>query len=176
MTSVFVHASGVYGAFGGVLFLSLVCFASASLRSIDMTTAQYLLRYCFWPMTALVVLGLFVYGVVVTIRVMWDPVYCSMIATSSDIHIAFSHPIRQIGPSVHVSEHNIDSGDGHCGCFHGREITKLSRMVAESGRPGRAELLAKKGRIVGGVGCSPNCRTSGKRRGSSGKLRPFRTF
>ena len=49
--------------------------------------------------------------------------------------------------------------------------------VAESGRPGRAELLAKKGRIVGGVGCPPNCRTSGKPRGSSdlfsGKLRPF---
>ena len=49
-------------------------------------------------------------------------------------------------------------------------------QVAESGRPGRAELLAKKGRIVGGVGCPPNCRTSGKRRGRSGKLRPFRTF
>ena len=48
--------------------------------------------------------------------------------------------------------------------------------VAESGRPGRPELLAKKGRIVGGVGCPPNCRTSGKLRGSSGKLRPFRTF
>ena len=43
--------------------------------------------------------------------------------------------------------------------------------VAESGRPGRAELLAKKGRIVGGGGCPPNCRTSGKLRGSSGKLR-----
>ena len=38
--------------------------------------------------------------------------------------------------------------------------------VAESGRPGRAELLAKKGSIVGGVGCPPNCRTSGKPRGS----------
>ena len=48
--------------------------------------------------------------------------------------------------------------------------------VAESGRPGRAELLAKKGRIVGGVGCPPNCRTSGKRRGSSGKFRPSRAF
>ena len=54
------------------------------------------------------------------------------------------------------------------------------KKVAESGRPGRAELLAKKGRIVGGVGCPPKCRTSGKLReklrGSSGKLRPFRTF
>ena len=129
MTSVFGQASGVYGAFGAVLFLSLVCFASASLRSTDMTTAQYLVLYCFWPMAALVVLGLFVYGMVVTIRVMWDPVYCSMIATSSDIHIAFSHPIRQIGPSVHVSEHNIDCGHGHCGCFHGRDITKFSRMI-----------------------------------------------
>ena len=29
---------------------------------------------------------------------------------------------------------------------------------------------AKKGRIVGGIGCPPNCRTSGKLRGSSGKL------
>ena len=48
--------------------------------------------------------------------------------------------------------------------------------VAESGRPGRAELLAKKGRIVGGVGCPPNCRTSGKPRGSSDLLDPFRTF
>ena len=47
----------------------------------------------------------------------------------------------------------------------GQQRTK----VAESGRPGREELLAKKGRIVGGVGCPPNCRTSGK-------LRPFRTF
>ena len=46
-------------------------------------------------------------------------------------------------------------------------------LVAESGRPGRPELLAKKGRIVGGVGCPPNCGTSGKPRGS---LRPFRTF
>ena len=53
-------------------------------------------------------------------------------------------------------------------------------VVAESGRPGRPELLAKKGRIVGGVGCPPNCRTSGKLRGSSGKLRgssdPFELF
>ena len=40
-------------------------------------------------------------------------------------------------------------------------------MVAESGRPGRPELLAKKGRTVGGVGCPPNCRMSGKLRGSS---------
>ena len=37
--------------------------------------------------------------------------------------------------------------------------------VVESGRPGRLELLAKKDRIVGGVGCPPNCRTSGKPRG-----------
>ena len=45
-------------------------------------------------------------------------------------------------------------------------------QVAESGRPGRPELLAKKGRIVGGVGCPPNCRTSGKPRGKPrGKLR-----
>ena len=43
-----------------------------------------------------------------------------------------------------------------------------SEDVAESGRPGRPELLLKKGRIVGGVGCPPNCRTSGKLRGSSG--------
>ena len=47
-------------------------------------------------------------------------------------------------------------------------------MVAEGGRPGRAELLAKKGRIVGGVGCPPNCRTSGKLRGSSDPLELFR--
>ena len=34
--------------------------------------------------------------------------------------------------------------------------------VAESGRPGRAELRALKGRTVGCVGCPPNWRTSGK--------------
>ena len=39
---------------------------------------------------------------------------------------------------------------------------EATHLVAESGRPGRPELLAKKGRIVGGVGCPPNCRTSGK--------------
>ena len=33
---------------------------------------------------------------------------------------------------------------------------------------------AKKGRIVGGVGCSPSCRTSGKLRGSSDSLGLFR--
>ena len=49
-------------------------------------------------------------------------------------------------------------------------------VVAESGRPGRPELLAKKGRIVGGVGCPPNCRTSGKPRGSLGEAPTFRTF
>ena len=46
--------------------------------------------------------------------------------------------------------------------------------VAESGRPGRAELLAKKGCIIGGVGCPPNCRTSGKLRGSSDPFELFR--
>ena len=46
--------------------------------------------------------------------------------------------------------------------------------VAESGRPGRPELLARKGGIVGGVGCPPNCRTSGKPRGSSDLLELFR--
>ena len=45
------------------------------------------------------------------------------------------------------------------------------RSRRAAGWLGRAELLAKKGRIVGGVGCPPNCRTSGKLRGSSGKLR-----
>ena len=44
-------------------------------------------------------------------------------------------------------------------------------MSRRAGRPGRAQLLAKKGRIVGGVGCPPNCRTSGKLRRSTGKLR-----
>ena len=47
------------------------------------------------------------------------------------------------------------------------------KKVAESGRPGRPELLAKKGRIVGGVGCPPNCRTSGKPRGSLGEAPTF---
>ena len=47
-------------------------------------------------------------------------------------------------------------------------------VVAESGRPGRPELLAKKCRIVGGVGCPPNCRTSGKLRGSSDPFELFR--
>ena len=53
-------------------------------------------------------------------------------------------------------------------------------VVAESGRPGRPELLAKRGRIVGGVGCPPNCRTSGKLRGNYGEARgssdPFELF
>ena len=39
---------------------------------------------------------------------------------------------------------------------------------------------AKKGRIVGGVGCPPNCRTSGKLRGNFGEARgssdPFELF
>ena len=52
--------------------------------------------------------------------------------------------------------------------------------VAESGRPGRPGLLAKKGRIVSGVGCPPNCRTSGKLRGNFGEARgssePFKRF
>ena len=47
-------------------------------------------------------------------------------------------------------------------------------MVAESGWPGRGELLAKKGPTVGGVGCPPNCRTSGKPRGSSDLFELFR--
>ena len=51
-----------------------------------------------------------------------------------------------------------------------------TRKIAESGRPGRAELLAKKGRIVGGVGCPSKCRTSGKRRGSSGSYHPLELF
>ena len=42
-------------------------------------------------------------------------------------------------------------------------------LVAESGRPGRAELLAKEGRTVGCVGCPPNCRTSGKLWGNFGE-------
>ena len=50
------------------------------------------------------------------------------------------------------------------------QFVEPDAIVAESGRPGRAELLAKKGRIVGGVGCPPNCRTSGKPRGSSDLL------
>ena len=45
--------------------------------------------------------------------------------------------------------------------------------VAESGRPSRAQLLAKEGCIVGGVGCPPNCRTSGKPWGSSHPLELF---
>ena len=50
-------------------------------------------------------------------------------------------------------------------------------QVAESGLRlyGRdAELRALKGRIIGGVGCPPNCRTSGKPRGSSDLLELFR--
>ena len=48
--------------------------------------------------------------------------------------------------------------------------------VAESGlRPGRdAQLRALKGRIIGCVGCPPNCRTSGKPRGSSDLLELLR--
>ena len=46
-------------------------------------------------------------------------------------------------------------------------------QVAESGRPGRAQLLAKKGRMIGCVGCPPNCRTSGKPRGSLGEAPTF---
>ena len=46
-------------------------------------------------------------------------------------------------------------------------------IVAGSGRPGRPELLAKKGPTVGGVGCPPNCRTSGKPRGSLGEAPTF---
>ena len=57
---------------------------------------------------------------------------------------------------------------------------EATHLVAESGRPGRPELLAKKGRIVGGVGCPPNCRTSGKLRGNFGEARgssdPFELF
>ena len=49
-----------------------------------------------------------------------------------------------------------------------------SGEVAESGRPGRPELLAKKGRIIGGVGCPTNCRTSGKLWRSSDPLELFR--
>ena len=54
--------------------------------------------------------------------------------------------------------------------------TPPRRIVAESGRPGRAELLAKKGRIVGGVGCPPNCRTSGKLRGNFGEAPTLSNF
>ena len=49
-----------------------------------------------------------------------------------------------------------------------------SRRAA--GWPGRAELLAKKGRIVGGVGCPPNCRTSGKLRGNFGEAPTLSNF
>ena len=48
------------------------------------------------------------------------------------------------------------------------EEVSTDQQVADGGRPGRPELLAKKGRLVGGVGCPPNCRTSGKLRGNSG--------
>ena len=65
----------------------------------------------------------------------------------------------------------LDEEVGERWLFHG---TGGAGLVAESGRPGRAELLAKKGRIVGGVGCPPNCRTSGKLRGSSAPLELFR--
>ena len=64
-------------------------------------------------------------------------------------------------------------GDGHRFSIFSRLTSEphhlCSSNIAESGRPGRAQLLAKKGRIVGGVGCPPNCRTSGKLRGSSGE-------
>ena len=56
-------------------------------------------------------------------------------------------------------------------------VSSVASLVGRGERPapGRAELLAKRGRIVGGVGCPPNCRTSGKLRGNfgetSGKLR-----
>ena len=33
-----------------------------------------------------------------------------MIAISSDIRVLASHPVRQIGPTVYVSEHLVDSG------------------------------------------------------------------
>ena len=53
--------------------------------------------------------------------------------------------------------------------FH-KNGRRLQDGRGERPAPGRPELLAKKGRIVGGVGCPPNCRTSGNLRGSSGKL------
>ena len=45
--------------------------------------------------------------------------------------------------------------------FH-KNGRRLQDGRGERPAPGRPELLAKKGRIVGGVGCPPNCRTSGK--------------
>ena len=42
-----------------------------------------------------------------------------------------------------------------------QQLHRHGHPVAESGRPGRAELLAKKVRTVGCVGCRPNWRTSG---------------
>ena len=67
------------------------------------------------------------------------------------------------------------------GCAVAASITCLPCLLRGSRRgerPARptGAACAKKGRLVGGVGCPPNCRTSGKLRGSSGKLRPFRTF
>ena len=63
---------------------------------------------------------------------------------------------------------------------HSQQAYLVFFKAAESGRPGRAQLLAKKRRIVGGVGCPPNCRTSGKLRGNFGEARgssdPFELF
>ena len=57
-------------------------------------------------------------------------------------------------------------------CPAPRKACQMSRRAA--GQLGRAELLAKKGRTVGCVGCPPNWRTSGKPRGSSDLLELFR--
>ena len=74
-------------------------------------------------------------------------------------------------------------------------ILSRSRRASGPGRPSRsgsacrgkrpalrpsAAACAKKGRMVGGVGCPPNCRTSGKLRGNFGEARgssdPFELF
>ena len=54
----------------------------------------------------------------------------------------------------------------------GRIACRGERFKAD--RPTGAAESAKEGPTVGGVGCPPNCRTSGKPRGSSDPLEPFR--
>ena len=56
----------------------------------------------------------------------------------------------------------------------GRPTSGYERLKAGVRLTGAA--CAKKGRIVGGVGCPPNCRTSGKPWGSSGEAPTLSNF
>lgn len=89
----------------------------------------------FFLLALFVLIWGFAFTVLVVVRSLWDPVYCSTVGMGCVVHSA---PLLQISPTVHMSEHVITSGRSY---WWQRELTKFSRMVIVSDAADRLCLI-----------------------------------